>query len=740
MKKVYIFLFILFAFNYIFSKNIDSLLGVIKDNRMKLDNINQADFVGTSGVNFLYDSIYIWEHDFPNIYLKKKCYVLRDINGRVLIKTYKGRSNPNTNTFKPLYQIEYTYENNKILERIVLIDYLNGSRDSLLKVTTYNSLNLPEKITEYKWKEDYYSLVEDNQTIYIYDFNGIKEEIHQKWNELYWENDYKIINYYDGSGLCTIFDLFQWNSSNLLWENYYRYHINYENNKVISDTSLVFLNNKWNYYQSNNYSYDIDNKWKICICKNWNTTNNLWENSSKTIETYNEINKITLFQYYIYENNNWTNYFSEFYQYDTNNNIQNKYTYYYNTPVPGNPLNTYTKYKNENYFYSNYTQLKFEDQTCAENQIFNVFIKTKDFYPIQNITSIQFDFEYDNYFLDFLNAEIYNFYIPTGQFTYNLSENKISIRIISTQPMANYNEEDIILIQFRAKKSGIVFPRITNCYFNNKQVTLLGNGKIDIKPKGDVDYNQKVQAFDAAITLQYSVGLDPIPEIDNRPWSYERYCVADVNSDNSISALDASLILNLSYLENKAENLDSTVKVEIIGNEIVFISNGKLLGFNVYIEDNFDAIGNPEFCINGILNAQNISKEIYNIGIASDKYIENGVCFLKIPLNYFSQNAINLNLIVNSHIQKINLLNPNGLNSELDKINIYPNPTTDYLNFNNLPNNSSVYIFDVKGNLINFIESTNDLKHIDVSSLSKGMYFIKINNNLTNSVFKFVKE
>ena len=40
-------------------------------------------------------------------------------------------------------------------------------------------MNLPEKITEYKWKEDYYSLVEDNQTIYIYDFNGIKEEIHQ---------------------------------------------------------------------------------------------------------------------------------------------------------------------------------------------------------------------------------------------------------------------------------------------------------------------------------------------------------------------------------------------------------------------------------------------------------------------------------------------------------------------------------------------------------------------------------
>ena len=60
---------------------------------------------------------------------------------------------------------------------------------------------------------------------------------------------------------------------------------------------------------------------------------------------------------------------------------------------------------------------------------------------------------------------------------------------------------------------------------------------------GDVDDNGIVEAYDAALVLQYAVGMDPIPNIDPRPWEDWRFIRADVNGDDMIRAYDASLIL-----------------------------------------------------------------------------------------------------------------------------------------------------------------------------------------------------
>ncbi len=64
----------------------------------------------------------------------------------------------------------------------------------------------------------------------------------------------------------------------------------------------------------------------------------------------------------------------------------------------------------------------------------------------------------------------------------------------------------------------------------------------DIIPYGDVDNNGVVEAFDAALTLQYAVGLDPLPE-DPRPWEDWRLERADVDANSQIQAYDASLII-----------------------------------------------------------------------------------------------------------------------------------------------------------------------------------------------------
>ncbi len=81
-------------------------------------------------------------------------------------------------------------------------------------------------------------------------------------------------------------------------------------------------------------------------------------------------------------------------------------------------------------------------------------------------------------------------------------------------------------------------------------------------------------------------------------------------------------------------------------------------------------------------------------------------------------------------------INKNDLQT-LDVIELYPNPSNTFITLshkNDVLNNIEIY--DVKGNLIYKINSKGLNENIDVSKLSKGVYFIKVNNNNT---LKFIK-
>jgi peptidase C25-like protein/dockerin type I repeat protein len=60
---------------------------------------------------------------------------------------------------------------------------------------------------------------------------------------------------------------------------------------------------------------------------------------------------------------------------------------------------------------------------------------------------------------------------------------------------------------------------------------------------GDIDGNGEVESFDASISLQYFVGMDPLPEIDPLPWEVIRIIRGDVDGNGSVESFDASLIL-----------------------------------------------------------------------------------------------------------------------------------------------------------------------------------------------------
>ncbi len=76
-----------------------------------------------------------------------------------------------------------------------------------------------------------------------------------------------------------------------------------------------------------------------------------------------------------------------------------------------------------------------------------------------------------------------------------------------------------------------------------------------------------------------------------------------------------------------------------------------------------------------------------------------------------------------------------------EKISIYPNPAIDKLTIEFAEEyKMSIQIYNIVGDCILQTELNNGAKTIDISSLAKGIYVIRMSNNQTTMVSKFVKE
>ncbi|MFL0352953.1 peptidoglycan DD-metalloendopeptidase family protein [Xanthomarina sp. GH4-25] len=80
--------------------------------------------------------------------------------------------------------------------------------------------------------------------------------------------------------------------------------------------------------------------------------------------------------------------------------------------------------------------------------------------------------------------------------------------------------------------------------------------------------------------------------------------------------------------------------------------------------------------------------------------------------------------------------------ANIETTSIYPNPSKNYLNIKTTKTLASAMIYDVSGKLIKTIRFNEAPTHnIDVSNISKGMYFLKvISNESEQETFKFIKQ
>jgi hypothetical protein len=387
------------------------------------------------------------------------------------------------------------------------------------------------------------------------------------------------------------------------------------------------------------------------------------------------------------------------------------------------------------------------DLSVVNKNTFEIPIKVHNILAGDNAVSCQFDFTYNQQKLQYKDCITAGTMTENGSIQINSQNDKLSIAWAGQNPLADSGT--LVRLRFKALESGAVTPAISEFLVNTDTIKNITNGTITItNAYGDVDGNNAVQAYDAALALQYSVGQDPLPEIDPMPWEDWRITVANVDNEATVSAYDASLILQYTvrliqsfpvqgHLKSTSVS-QADISVEIENGNMVFRSSGDLKGLNIHIEGNAELLGVPEQSDANAILAVNYSSSELSIGLAMANTPPEDEVILTIPVNGVPDEPIILHLLVNNQEKQVNLGMLTGLTETFQKsIEIYPNPANTILYFKNLPKNVSISIFDLQGRKIKSGILTEN--QLDITELSFGFYTVHIEHANKTFIKKLIK-
>ncbi len=279
---------------------------------------------------------------------------------------------------------------------------------------------------------------------------------------------------------------------------------------------------------------------------------------------------------------------------------------------------------------------------------------------------------------------------------------------------------------------------------------------------GDIDENGMILTYDAALVLQFTIGIDPIPNIDPIPWEESRMISADVDGNGEVEAYDASLILQYAVglitqfpVEEslRSEIPFASVDIKVENNELIFFADQDLFSLEV-IEPY------------GILQFQEAETRLLSAQFGNRIAICSATAqkgeFLKIPykitpkISSYTDEEVVINLRINSIEEDYRILLTEILKNakEVDKfpdyyLSVFPNPVSFGSEFRNGNvkisytisgvGNITLDIYNIKGqkikNLITayscqgkFEANWNGLNS-NGKQVASGQYFLKLQQN-----------
>lgn len=316
-----------------------------------------------------------------------------------------------------------------------------------------------------------------------------------------------------------------------------------------------------------------------------------------------------------------------------------------------------------------------------------------------NVISYNMSVTYDSTKVEYLGFETVNTLSSGSLVTINDLGNKLNIGAANTQAIEG--QGTLLNLIFKTKLNpeheSIAVFNITNPIINDGSLNVQGNmGSIIIKKivYGDIDDNGFVQAYDAALVLQYSVMMDPMPEIDPRPWVDWRLLRADVSGDGNILAYDAALILQYSigligsFPVQEGRNYEIINPAELItvtqSNSELFIKTSdfsQITGLNISLPVNA-GFEQAEFmsATENCLKIINMNEETYHIALANINSEGFNQTLIRIPYTYIGVSDVELYFVVNEDSLVVQYtLNPTSVDDNVIALENfvyqnYPNP------------------------------------------------------------------
>lgn len=221
------------------------------------------------------------------------------------------------------------------------------------------------------------------------------------------------------------------------------------------------------------------------------------------------------------------------------------------------------------------------------------------------------------------------------------------------------------------------------------------------------------------------------------------------NNNSKLTSVDITGLNNLIRLECHDNRLTSLNCNGLTNLEVIICNNNELTSINLdglvslsalYVNDNLLTSLN----LDDLVSLDNIY--CYNNQLTS-LYMKNG----RYQLPFLNNNP-NLVFICadDSEIEDVQyILNTlNYFNCQINStcsiglVKMYPNPVSDILKIVTNENEkiNSINIYNTFGKLILIIPNAQNIKTVDVSNLSSGNYFIKINSDKGTSNTKFIKQ
>ncbi len=368
------------------------------------------------------------------------------------------------------------------------------------------------------------------------------------------------------------------------------------------------------------------------------------------------------------------------------------------------------------------------------------------------IISYQFDMTYDPAKLQYVNKNLTGTIAAGGTVLVNSSTaGLLHVSYMTSTPLIGTGS--ILNLQFNPLSLGTSPLTITNFLYNTDTIANITNGSITtIGMYGDIDTNGYVQAYDAALALQYSVGIDPLPLSDPRPWENWRIIIGNVDGADTITANDASLILQHSaglITQFPVEGLKSfenpiaDVTITQDNNELVLTSTGELYGLNINsINGSNVTLGTPTVLDPNIMSANNITGNTYNIGLCTAYAPNDNTDIMRIPFTCTAPETLTFNMIINKNavIKTFAVSCTVGIMDNVGQtVNIYPNPANDKIEVIGL-SNGTLDIINAQGQTIKTLNISNTKTTIDISKLSGGVYTLQIKTEKGIIVKKLIKQ